>query len=367
VKSRNIEYLPAIDHLRGLAASLVVFYHGFHWLLTWRLYGQPLELGFWPRAGSLSTAVLIEGHSGVSLFLVMSGFIFTWGAWGSRVAWGRFLTNRLLRIYPLFLLLLFAGIAAYRGRFEFTGFLQTLLGFANVKGVLDLGPFSAMFWTLSIELQFYLVFPFLLRFFEERGTRALLLLGAAALVLRVAAVLLGASARDLTHFTLPGRIDQFLVGMWLAAHMREGAFNGRGFAWAFPGVVLLLAAALFGFNRAGGWPVDATWKVLWPTCEAFLWGAFLVSYLALAPRLPALWSRAAGAVGVISYSIYLTHLVVLDLLMRRNWLALPGLEPGNEALARTALFVYPLALALATLTYHAVEKPFLELRGRYLN
>jgi peptidoglycan/LPS O-acetylase OafA/YrhL len=98
-----------------------------------------------------------------------------------------------------------------------------------------------------------------------------------------------------------------------------------------------------------------------------LWGAFLVSYLALAPRLPALWSRAAGAVGVISYSIYLTHLVVLDLLMRRNWLALPGLEPGNEALARTALFVYPLALALATLTYHAVEKPFLELRGRYLN
>lgn len=366
MKSRNIEYLPALDHLRGLAASLVVFYHGFHWLSTWRLHGKPLELGVWARAESLPMAVLIEGHSGVSLFMVMSGFIFTWGAWGSRVAWGRFLTNRVLRIYPLFLLLVLVGVAAHRGSFDFVGLLQTLFGFANAKGVLDLGPYSVMFWTISIELQFYLLFPFLLRFFEERGTSWLLLLAAAALVLRAAAVATGSSARDIAHFTLPGRIDQFLVGMWLAARMRQGAFAGRRVAWLFPFAALAVAAALFAFNRAGGFMADPPWKVLWPTCEAVLWGAFLVGYLALAPRLPALWSRAAGAVGVISYSVYLTHLVVLDLVMRRDWLPIPSQGAENEALVRTALLVYPLVLALATLTYHAVEKPFLALRGRYL-
>jgi peptidoglycan/LPS O-acetylase OafA/YrhL len=366
MKSRNFEYLPGLDHLRGLAASLVVFYHGFHWLSTWRLHGKPLEFGVWARAESLPMAVLIEGHSGVSLFLMMSGFIFTWGAWGSRISWGRFLANRVLRIYPLFLLLLFTGIAAHRSRFDFAGFLQTLLGMANVRGTLDLGPFSAMFWTISIELQFYLLFPFLLRFFQERGARALWLVAAVALALRGAAVLTGSSARDFTHFTLPGRIELFLVGMWLAARMRQGAFAGRGAALAFPAATLALSGALWGFNRAGGFMADPAWKIFWPSCEALLWGAFLVSYLALAPRLPALWSRAAGAVGVVSYSIYLTHLVVLDLVMRRDWLPLPGLDAESEALARTALLVYPLVLALSALSYHAVEKPFLELRGRYL-
>jgi uncharacterized membrane protein len=80
MRSKNIEYLVGIDHLRALAALLIVFYHGqqLFYLDTMRLRGLVAEP--WARANDPFSALVIEGHTAVALFMVLSGFIFTYGA-----------------------------------------------------------------------------------------------------------------------------------------------------------------------------------------------------------------------------------------------------------------------------------------------
>src|SRR5690606_19026122 len=135
-------------------------------------------------------------HTAVALFMVLSGFIFTYGTYGRSVDYGRFMTNRLLRIYPLFVCVLMVGIAANPASFKLDAFITTILPLANVQ-LLQTGPFTAMAWAVAVEFQFYLVFPFLLRFLNAGVLRFILSILACALLFRLIAVGLGGNARDL--------------------------------------------------------------------------------------------------------------------------------------------------------------------------
>jgi len=149
LKSQNIQYVPALDHLRGFAALLVLFYHGvfgiYHDLTT-----VPPVLAYTdemlPRADFFLSAFIYEGHSGVALFMVLSGFIFTVGTHGHGISYWQFIRNRFLRTYPLFLFMLLSGyiqtqqvliLAAYCSRYfslptcqevQSEGLLQTFIG-----------------------------------------------------------------------------------------------------------------------------------------------------------------------------------------------------------------------------------------------
>ena len=184
------------------------------------------------------------------------------------------------------------------------------------------------------------------------------------LLLRAAAVLEGAQARNLSYFTLVGRLDQFLLGMALARSMRDHAHWWR--PWILPASAVAVVAALTIFHRLGGWPVESAWKIGWPPVEGAVWALFIGGYLTVAGRLPGLVSRMLAAIGTISYSIYLLHFVVIGQLAGLRW----GWQPtGNghvDALVTTACLVMPIVLAASTLTYLVVERPFLRLRGPYL-
>jgi len=101
MKSRNIGYLPEVDHLRAFAALLIVFYHGLHLLRSRLLHDQPFDFSHWVSTENPLLAAIAEGHTAVALFMVLSGFIFTWGAWGHQVRYGAFVVNRVLRIYVM--------------------------------------------------------------------------------------------------------------------------------------------------------------------------------------------------------------------------------------------------------------------------
>jgi peptidoglycan/LPS O-acetylase OafA/YrhL len=366
MRSPNIRYFPAVDHLRAFAALLIVFYHGLHLFSYEARFHDAFGPANWLQPGNVLAAALAEGHTAVSLFMVLSGFILTYGSLDRDVDYVGFVRNRLLRTYPLFLLLVFAGACAFPDRFGWLSFLQTLLGFANMPGALAAPPFTSMLWTIGVEWQFYLAFPLLLVVLKSGWTRNALGLIAVLLLMRGVAAANGANPRDLGYLTIVGRLDQFLIGMWAAWCFRRRplsrAQGGALAATALAAMVALLAA----FNAAGGWPQVAAWKIAWPTLEGLLWAAFLVGYVDFVKDAAGPGSRALAWVGGISYSIYLTHYIVIDGLIGHGWTIAPTGRVVVDALLNTLLVALPLTLLVSALTYRFVELPFLRLRGRYL-
>jgi len=361
MRSDNIGYLPAVDQLRGIAALWIVLYHAFH-LVGYRLeFGRPFAPDAWPVVSSPLAALLVEGHAAVGLFMVLSGFILTYGAWGRQIHYLGFLRNRLLRIYPLALFLLVVAVYAMPERASWSALWQTLLLGHNLPGAFAGAPYTDMFWAISVEFQFYLLFPLFCLILRQRGWRSFAVMLLALLAFRSIAVTLGANPRDLSYLTIVGRLDQFLIGMVLGAWWRDR--TPAPAAWWLPLVALLWLLVLWGFNRAGGWPALAGWKVLWPTLEGLLSALFIAAYLGLAARLPAWVAEPLRRVGLLSYSLYLVHMVVIALILDH---LLPALAVTASTAVVVAGLVLPGTLALATLTHFGIEKPFLGLRGRYL-
>jgi peptidoglycan/LPS O-acetylase OafA/YrhL len=126
-----------------------------------------------------------------------------------------------------------------------------------------------------------------------------------------------------------------------------------------------MLALLVGFNQLGGFPVQAYWKLVWPTIEACGWAAVLISYTAFAPRIPAFLSMPLVGLGTISYSIYMLHFACLSVMP--HWIPGPTATSSNvESQIYALKFVVPVLLPLAALSYYAVERPFLNMRVRYL-
>ena len=164
MKSSNLPYIPALDHLRLLAALLVLVFHTFH-----TYFGQ-----WQPAPYAAVLGLVTEGHTGVALFFVLSGFLFmTIALQAEHIAYGAFMRNRLLRIFPLFLFFFFVAISLQRDTFRAPDALYVL--FSNIgKPPTSEHFITGAAWTISVEFTFYLVFPFLARFVRAEGAAYLL-------------------------------------------------------------------------------------------------------------------------------------------------------------------------------------------------
>ncbi|MET0384452.1 MAG: acyltransferase [Polyangiales bacterium] len=362
----NTRYLVGLDHLRALAALLIVFYHGLHLLSFGPRAAGADPLRFWWISDNPLIALLEEGHTSVALFMVLSGFVFSSAALGKHIAYFAYLQNRFLRIYPLFVLLCLVAVTVSPGQYSLLALTQTLLFQGDLPGALNIVPYTSMFWAVAVEFQFYLLFPWLHRILEREGARWALACIVLMLVLRFIAASSGvANARDIAYWHLVGRLDQFLIGMLSARVFHR--LSQRKLPWGLFSLLGLAAvlALLFAFNHAGGWPTSPLWKIAWPTAEALAWAGLLVPYVLFAEHMPGVISRPLAALGSISYSIYLLHYPCILLLPQyvRPWLQL---EPNLASQAYVALVVLPVLVPLAALTYYAVERPFLRMRVRYL-
>lgn len=322
-------YRLDIQALRGAAVLLVVFYH-----LGW--FG------------------LSAGYLGVDMFFVISGYVITqWVC--ARLAAGRFsvrefYVRRAWRLLPA----LFATLAlsAAAAQWLLTGidrqaFADQALGaiffVANVVlwqqgGYFDtpaaLKPLLHL-WSLSIEQQFYLLFPWLLIGLGPRWRRrGLWLVSAASLV-----ACLGLAVRypDAAFFLLPARIWQFGLGAVAAVVAAPRLPMGPLASVAALGGVLLPAFHPFGPWHPGS---DA---LLVCTATALLLCRPSV-LLAGGPGV-----RALAACGALSYSLYLVHWPVL--VFYRHYLLGEATSRAEEA----GLLLVSLVLAAAL--YRLVERP----------
>jgi peptidoglycan/LPS O-acetylase OafA/YrhL len=349
MRSSSGKYYAGLDHLRALAVLMVFCWHFIHSRDI-----VPLE-GSAPWFAPLS--LLTQGYTGVSLFMVLSGYLFARLTDGQRLLYGPFLLNRGLRILPLLSIVVLAACLK-------SIFFTHELDVPNALLWGWLGPTLPQgAWSITVEMHFYLLLPLIL-WLAAKSRMALLLIVAAAIAMRVAIHGLTDHVEYFSYYTLVGRIDQFLLGC-LAYHWRS-SIQGRHGWW-------LLAATLFcgwmsyvdhqGSLFARQHDMSPWWTVA-TTIEGVFYGLTVAWYDTSFTHGRGQVSRFVAMVGRYSYSIYLLHAFVVFRLAEFIHHKVLSLDNVPIALLAAAICLV-LFLPVAALSHKLIEQPFLSRRVRY--
>jgi peptidoglycan/LPS O-acetylase OafA/YrhL len=359
MRSVNIPYDARLDHLRAGAALLVFLYHTFHVLYGhWQPYPQAFLAGW-----------LTEGHSGVGLFFVLSGFLFTRIAQAApAIRWGAFMKNRLLRIFPLFVVMFVVATSIGRDEFRPADLLYLLT--SNLGNAPTSNSFmTGAAWTISIEFSFYMLFPFLARFALQYGIGWLARLILLWLLLRCGAYFFSAQSTHMYYSTLLGRFDQFLVGMAAALvarrvpMLREQRLHGIWCVVAAALVVALLGLLARHASYQLPQPKQPIWAV-WGLVEALMWSGVIVAYTSWRGAVEGALDRFLRMIGESSYSLYLWHGIVLYLFAKCAGVAFEAVN-WRIGMCAAIVVLLPLCLLVARLSYTTIERPWLLMRSRY--
>lgn len=361
-----IPHVPALDGLRGVAIALVLAIH----------FGVGAALPqHWPGVVSVWLERLCYvGWSGVDLFFVLSGFLITSILLASATAPGyyqRFYSRRALRIFPLYFVALGLGLIvlprvlpsqapALLGEvLHHQLWLWTYtLNVANALGwVVNAGVLGQM-WSLAIEEQFYAVWPLVARHLAAR--RLLLLCGVLAvmaLALRVAWIRVG----DLGawpgpyRFTLT-RVDALAAGAALAVLRQDPAAWARVASWARVGLAVTGGTLVVWFLAVPRFYPDQPGVVT--VGHSLLALAFSCLVVRALGEAPPRWmcGRVLTTLGKYSYGIYVWH-----------WPVQFSFVTFGKGQMNPAVFIgggLVATCALALVSYHLLEAPFLRLKDR---
>lgn len=370
-------YYPALDGLRTIAVGIVLCAHG----------GVS-----WFRSGGV----------GVDIFFVLSGFLITTILSGEHarrgdISFRNFYTRRFLRLAPaLVLTCVLVGIAkpALGEPFPGTDILLALTYTANWAQAL-FGYYLSWLnhcWSLAIEEQFYLLWPWVILLLERKvrtpAAKAGWLLAGAACIAVYRALHVGVWTDERLNFGLDTRMDSLMTGAALSYVVqsslpmflrlsppqddggeertsdkpRDRSSGQRGTASKLLGRLLAPLAPL-ALLTLFTIPQIVTWYSPWMGWIGYVIVAGL-SAIVLADLVigkhsllaPVLATRPMVFVGKISYGVYLYHLPV--------YFAVEKLIPGSPLVVRLGWKV-SVSLALATASYYLIEKRFLALKSRF--
>lgn len=348
-------YFLSLNGLRCLCIAAVLWHHA-------------------PANSLVNTIPVLErGFVGVDFFFVLSGFLITTlllreeGRTG-RISLAGFYRRRALRILPVYLLLVTA-VSAYwigiKGQGELLGLVPYYYAFlANfLKGEI---PLLSITWSLSVEEQYYLLWPALLILLPVatrlRAGVLAVLIGLCLLAMLGLAGWLALPRLETRHavFVLPGMsYAAILCGSLTAVLLHDPA--GFRVLWrlcGWRGAPLALFGGLLAYLHLTpqdllGWPALGM-DVLMALCLASL---VVREDHALRPVLT---FAPVARIGEISYGLYLYHLIGLHI---ANELASRGGLAGPQADWAVSL-VYPLiSIAIAEASFRGLERHILALRS----
>jgi peptidoglycan/LPS O-acetylase OafA/YrhL len=237
-KSRNI---PSLDGMRAISILLVILAHSSQYL--------PSSLAF-------PVTFLLFAHTGVSVFFVISGFLITslllkeLNTTGT-IRLGRFYLRRAFRIFPPFYLYLGTILALALGGLLYTPlraiFLAAIYGTDYYLG--PGGGSSALqhTWSLSVEEQFYILWPATLLFLGRRRaiSLAIFLILISPLLRVVTYFVLAPSHRGMVGRMFHSSVDTIMFGCLLALLWENNRFNRLLRTWLNPWAMAAAVSFLF--------------------------------------------------------------------------------------------------------------------------
>jgi len=365
--------LPTLDGLRAIAILLVVP-HNLNLMVT--------SSG----VAYLFVAALDRGWIGVQLFFVLSGFLITGILLDARDSpdyYRSFFVRRVLRIFPLyyatllvvFVLLPALGLLPASFKRDSMVELSYWAYFSNWYGPLHQGqgPESAShFWSLAVEEQFYLLWPFVIhRRSAAWVLRLCLAIAVTGLWLRVVMLGTGTPTQAIYQF-LVTRMDALALGGAAAAAFRipsvaSWALNRRYFMVGLSLLSLVAGAAVSrGYSFSDPMTLSLGYTFL---AIAF---ALLVAAGAAADHSgPAGWLGALRwsflrRVAKYSYAMYVLS-VPLHFLVGKPVLSALGLASSNSIIVDLTYIIVGTALSFlaAAASFHLFEVHFLDLKERF--
>jgi peptidoglycan/LPS O-acetylase OafA/YrhL len=359
--------LPQCESVRGIAILLVFCFHYLGLIKGYSPFpDMPEGLG-----------LLFGGNTGVTLFFVLSGFLLTRPfVSGAQLNWLSFYQRRALRILPMYYLCVLLGALLNQPGSWLSAFKA--LFFFDI-GLSTLWPMGAVWWSLVVEIQFYLLLPLLILLARSARWRYVLWLALAAGIYsywRVQSAGIDDSLWGRGRDSILGRWPCFMVGFglaWLEQRKREHKY--RSAASGFFGLLLIMLS-LLGLTllcnikiRTLGMFAHVFWFEHY-LYEALCWGVFIFAILNYKfPGYALIVNPLLHHLGLWSYSFYLLHSAVLFALLNKNpYFSATDLsfsEPGKVILVGLLVFLF--TAVLACLTYQCIERPFLGMKPKKIS
>jgi peptidoglycan/LPS O-acetylase OafA/YrhL len=352
-------HLAGLNGLRAISAIGVVLSHT---LLSIDRYAIGRFADGSPRG--LDLAVY-----GVVIFFTISGFLITYllikeRELRQRIDVKRFYIRRILRIWPLYYIyfILAIAITVHAGKQVGVGSfaLYTLFAANYASGTAHSIPLLVHYWSLGVEEQFYLFWPWVMRWCGARMLKVTVLVAAGLIVARVICARVLVPHDIVLPDLIMGKINfqYMLIGcagamLWTSrATWFLRLFTSRwvqGAAW--------LSLALVAVNRFPAPSIIANEAV------SVVALALIIGQVSRKNHLIDLEHKAWDALGRISYGIYVIHpLIILGLAaFTHQWSDLPA----SIRLVAGCAAVCALTWAIAWLSYRYLEAPMLRIKERF--
>ena len=361
----STRHLPALDGVRAIAILTVIVYHALN-----GLPGATLSQNAFLKVAQ-------QGWVGVDLFFVLSGFLITgilMDVESPVHALRRFYARRVLRIVPVYVafLLFSLWIAPIIGtmhpqevaqlRQEQLWYWTYSFNFLIAFHTWQATSFPlAHLWSLSVEEQFYLLWPFAaLLLTPATLKRTALGCIVAAELCRVLFIALGAGG-EVNFVMLPCRMDSLAAGAFLACAYRDPALWKRVLRSRWPVTMVAIAPLVAIALYRGKFSSQAPLEQLFGFPAIIVLASVVVASAVEGGRW--LSGSALGLIGKISYGMYVWHLVVMRMIVH--------VQLSPDLASPQMWWVFYLvravgtvggAIVVALISWHVIEQPFLGLK-----